>query len=74
MDIDILAAMSQGPVELAVKMWQERFNLPVGVVSMVKREFTIEVHHLSETEFLLVIEDVPLRDKLKILDVIHGRA
>lgn len=72
--MDILAAMRQTPAEIGADMWQRRFDLKVGMVDMVMREFTVELHRLTETEFLFVFSNVPVKDKHAILDKIYGRA
>lgn len=73
-DLDIVSAMTLSATEIALDIWNNRFDLKVGMVSLTAREFTVEVHRLTETDFLLVLSDIPWKEKHAILDKIYGRA
>ena len=73
-DINLLAALTQTPPEIAADMWQTRFDIRVGMVSIVSREFTIELHRIADTEFLFILSNVTPQDKYAILDRVYGRS
>ncbi len=72
--IDLIDAMSLGPVEIARKLWSERYKLTPGMVSAVQKEFTVELHCLNTNEYVFMLNNVSSKDKSAIMDILHEDA
>jgi hypothetical protein len=62
---------SDKPVQVAVNLWRDRFSIPIGDVSSVTYGYSIAVHRLTETEFILVLMGFTHTEASKITDAIR---
>lgn len=55
---NVHAVYSNSPSDVALNLWKSRLEIPVGDMIGVTFGYSIEVHRLSESEFILVVSNL----------------
>lgn len=68
--MDIMQVFTSSKVQIALSMWKDRFALDVGMINMVMSDYRIELHRLSESEFVFVFSSLSNKEVSNIMDKI----
>ena len=69
--MDIVEIFTLPKTDIAVKMWRNRFDLEVGMVSSVMSDYRIELHRLSETEFIFMVSGLNNKEMSSVMEKIR---
>lgn len=70
--MDIVEVFTSSKVDIALRMWRDRFELKVGMISMVMSDYRIEIHRLTETDFVFVFNEFSNKEITTITDKIRA--